>query len=171
MSDPLVLRHDQDGVVRLTLNAADRYNPLSRSMIGALQVELDRVRDDPSARVVVLAGAGRGFSAGHDLGEMIAHTGDLAWQQALFEECNARVVGADELDTQVLWLARTIASHSAGVLANGKRTFYTQADQPVAQAYRTAAAGMIRDLSCPDAAEGMAAFLDKRAPQRPSAVR
>ena len=76
------------GVVRLTLSRGDRYNPLSRPMIAALQAELDALAADAGARVVVLAAEGRGFSAGHDLAEMRAHTEDPAWQSALFEECN-----------------------------------------------------------------------------------
>src|SRR3954463_8200606 len=80
----LVGREADAGVVRLTLTRGDRYNPLSRTMIAALQAELDAVARDPAARVVVLAAEGRGFSAGHDLGEMRAHTDDPAWQAALF---------------------------------------------------------------------------------------
>ena len=58
------------GVTTLTLNRPDRLNPLSGSMIAALQEALDRIAADPSVRVVVLTGAGRAFCAGHDLKEM-----------------------------------------------------------------------------------------------------
>src|SRR5205085_399186 len=79
----LVRREEVDaGVVRLTLARGDRYNPLSRAMIAALQAELDAVATDPDVRVVVLAAEGRGFCAGHDLAEMRAHTDDAAWQAA-----------------------------------------------------------------------------------------
>ena len=45
---PLVLATRNDGVVTLTLNRGERYNPLSREMIAALQAELDRLAEDRS---------------------------------------------------------------------------------------------------------------------------
>ena len=56
------------------------------------------------------------------------------------------------------------------MIANGKRTFYAQIDQPLDTAYRVAADAMVRDLSAPDAAEGIDAFLEKRTARWPSAA-
>jgi enoyl-CoA hydratase/carnithine racemase len=84
----VVRRESADGIVRLTLTRGDRYNPLSRDMIAALQAELDALAEDVTARVVVLAAEGRGFCAGHDMAEMRAHTDDPVWQNTLFAECN-----------------------------------------------------------------------------------
>ena len=255
----LVRRESEHGVVRLTLSRGARYNPLSREMIASLQAELDAVAADPSARVVVLAAEGRGFCAGHDLGEMRANSDDAAWQADLFAECNRlmmtltslpqpviarvhgiataagcqlvsmcdlavaadtarfalpgvnigvfcstpavgvarsvgrkramemlltgtpidaataldwglvnRVVPAERLDAEIDELAGAILARSAPVLANGKRTFYAQLDQPLDGAYAVAADAMVRDLSAPDAAEGIDAFLGKRTAQWPS---
>jgi enoyl-CoA hydratase/carnithine racemase len=76
---PYVLKTEREGGVTLTLNRGDRFNPLSVAMIAALETELDAI---PSkARVVVLAAAGKGFCAGHDLREMRAHAGDQEWQR------------------------------------------------------------------------------------------
>jgi len=83
---PYVLREDKDGVATLTLNRGDRMNPLSTAMLSALRAGLDRVAKDADAKVVVLAGAGKHFCAGHDLREMRSHPGK-AWQKALFEQC------------------------------------------------------------------------------------
>ena len=63
---PEILETAADGVTTLTLNRPERLNPLSESMIAALQGALDRVAVDTSVRVVVLTGAGRAFCAGHD---------------------------------------------------------------------------------------------------------
>jgi enoyl-CoA hydratase/carnithine racemase len=52
----------------------------------SLQAELDRVRDDDAVRVVILAAAGKLFSAGHDLKEMIAHRADPDRGKAFFEQ-------------------------------------------------------------------------------------
>ena len=83
---PELLETAADGVATLTLNRPERLNPLSESMLAALQDALDRVAADPSVRVVVLTGAGRAFCAGHDLKEMHAHR-DQAYQESLFERC------------------------------------------------------------------------------------
>jgi len=59
---PFVNNTRDGGVVTLTLARGDRYNPLSTSMIAALQDQLDAVAADPSARVIILAAEGKGFS-------------------------------------------------------------------------------------------------------------
>ena len=69
---PVLLREDKDGVATLTLNRGDQFNSLSEALIAALQGALDAIAGDDSVRVVVLAGAGRAFCAGHDLKEMRA---------------------------------------------------------------------------------------------------
>ena len=84
---PELIEAAAGGVITLTLNRPDRLNPLSGSMIAALQEALDRIAADPSVRVVVLTGAGRAFCAGHDLKEMHAHP-DQTFQEALFERCS-----------------------------------------------------------------------------------
>jgi enoyl-CoA hydratase/carnithine racemase len=76
MSDIELTAHD--GVVTLALNRPARLNALSialgHSLLGALR---DLGRDD-SARVLVLTGAGRAFSAGGDLTEIQAANADPA---------------------------------------------------------------------------------------------
>jgi enoyl-CoA hydratase/carnithine racemase len=106
----LVRREDADGIVRLTLTRGDRYNPLSREMIAALQAELDALAGDATARVVVLAAEGRGFCAGHDLTEMRAHTDDPGWQDALFAECNHLMVTLTTIPQPVIARVHGIAT-------------------------------------------------------------
>lgn len=72
MTDPLILRHDDAGIATLTLNAPDRLNALSTPMLLALEAAFAALSDDAAIRVIVLRGAGRVFSAGHDLKEMQA---------------------------------------------------------------------------------------------------
>lgn len=82
--EAFVLRSDRsDGVCTLTLNRPAQFNPLSVDMIQALQQQLDAVAGDASVRVVLLAGAGKAFCAGHDLREMRANPAK-SFQQALF---------------------------------------------------------------------------------------
>jgi enoyl-CoA hydratase/carnithine racemase len=99
---PYVLREDEGGVTRLTLNRPERFNPLSAAMIAALQAELDAIASDATVRVVVLAAGGRGFSAGHDLKEMRAHIGDEGWQRRLFEDCSRMMITMTRLPQPII---------------------------------------------------------------------
>jgi enoyl-CoA hydratase/carnithine racemase len=107
---PMVLRAFDDGVLTLTLNRGERFNPLSVAMIAALDAELDRAAHDASVRAVVLAASGRGFSAGHDLKEMRAHAGDKAWQQALFDACGRMMTHITGLPQPVIARVHGIAT-------------------------------------------------------------
>jgi len=106
---PYVLTRTENGICRLTLNRGDRYNPLSRAMIAALQSEVTRIGADPAIRCVVLAAEGKGFCAGHDLKELRAHP-DLAWQQELFSSCNALMVSLTTLPQPVIARVHGIAT-------------------------------------------------------------
>lgn len=105
---PYVLRKDLDGVATLTLNRGDRMNPLSTAMLAALQAEIDRLAEDQAARVVVLAGAGKHFCAGHDLREMRAHP-DKVWQKALFDQCSRAMLSLVRLPQPVIAQVQGVA--------------------------------------------------------------
>jgi enoyl-CoA hydratase/carnithine racemase len=257
VAQPYVLREVREHVCTLTLNRGDRFNPLSRDMIAALEAEVDALAATPALRVVVIAAAGKGFCAGHDLKELRAHP-DLEWQRELFDACNrvmqklttlpqpviARVHGlataagcqlvsmcdlavasdnarfalpgvnvgvfcstpavgvarnigrkrvmqmlltgepvdahtaqawglvndvvpGDLLDAAVARLAATIVAKSATIVALGKGAFYRQVDVPLADAYCSMAEVMAANLMEPAAAEGIDAFVGKRAPVWP----
>ncbi|MGF1626432.1 MAG: enoyl-CoA hydratase [Alphaproteobacteria bacterium] len=87
LDQPPVLRHDRAGIATLTLNRPRQYNALSEAMLDALRAELAALAADPAVRVVVLAGAGKAFCAGHDLKEMRARP-ELAYYRALFGKCS-----------------------------------------------------------------------------------
>src|SRR5207245_11469878 len=105
---PYVLREDRDGVATLTLNRGDRMNPLSTAMLSALRAELDRVAKDADTKVIVLAGAGKHFCAGHDLREMRSHPGK-AWQKALFEQCSEMMLSLVRLPQPVIARVQGVA--------------------------------------------------------------
>ncbi len=69
MSD-LVLRHDEDGLCWLTLNRPDKLNALTVGMFQALRHHIIDLKKDDSIGCVILKGAGKCFSAGHDLGDI-----------------------------------------------------------------------------------------------------
>lgn len=70
-----------------------------------------------------------------------------------------------ELDARVQALAEVIAAKSPSAIRYGKRMFYAQRQMPQAEAYDYAAEVMARNMMEEDAAEGIDAFLQKRAPQ------
>ncbi len=251
----LVLRRDEDGIVSLTLNRPAARNALSVALMSEMQAALDAVASDRSARVVVIAGAGPGFCAGHDLREIRANPGRHHYE-AVFAQCSRlmssivklpqpviarvhgiasaagcqlvascdlavaaeearfvtpgvniglfcstpmvalsravgrkqamemlltgeligaeqarqwglvnRVVPAAQLDDTVRSLARGIAAKSPLALAIGKEAFYRQAELGLDAAYAYASEVMTRNMLAHDAAEGIDAFLQKRAPR------
>ena len=81
-----MLRHQHDGVVTLTLNQPQRFNPLSEAVLAGLTQHLDAVCADPEIRVVVLAAQGPAFCAGHDLREMRAQPSQKYYEE-LFRQC------------------------------------------------------------------------------------
>jgi enoyl-CoA hydratase/carnithine racemase len=107
--EPVLLRSDVEGVAGLTLNRPDQYNALSRELLGALQVELDRIRDDPTVRVVAVTGQGRAFCAGHDLKE-IAHERERGKLTELFGQCSKVMLSLTRLPQPVIALVDGIAT-------------------------------------------------------------
>lgn len=86
MTEKILLRNVEGGVLTLTLNRPDQFNSLSEELLTELQVALDAVAADPAVRVVVLAGAGKAFCAGHDLKQMRANH-SKEYMQKLFRQC------------------------------------------------------------------------------------
>ncbi len=61
---------EEGGAMTVTLNRPDRLNTLTWPMVARLDELVSQANRDPGVKVFVLAGAGRGFCAGHDLGAM-----------------------------------------------------------------------------------------------------
>ena len=57
------------GVLSITLNRPDKLNSFNPEMHQHLKAALERARDEPAVRAVLLTGAGKGFCAGQDLSE------------------------------------------------------------------------------------------------------
>jgi enoyl-CoA hydratase/carnithine racemase len=69
---PVLLREDQGAVCTLTMNRPQQINLLTSEMLEAIQAAFDAISQEKRIRVVVLAAAGKGFCAGHDLKEIRA---------------------------------------------------------------------------------------------------
>lgn len=76
-----------------------------------------------------------------------------------------RVVAPEELAHAVDEYARTIAAKSPVAVRLGKQAVYAQAPMSLADAYELTSRVMVENMLTEDAAEGIAAFLDKRQPE------
>lgn len=75
-----VVRYDVDGpVAKVTMNRPAQANAQDTALIDALDAAFDRADADDEVRVVVLAGAGKHFSAGHDLKALLSEDGGDDW--------------------------------------------------------------------------------------------
>jgi enoyl-CoA hydratase/carnithine racemase len=252
---PVLLETLEAGVLRLSLNRPAARNALSLALMEALCAALDRAAEDRAVRVVVIAGSGPAFCAGHDLRELRAEPRREVYER-VFARCSElmlkivrlpqpvvaevhgiataagcqlvascdlavaaetarfatpgvniglfcstpmvalsravgrkpamemlltgdlvdaataqrlglvnRVVPAPALREAVDALAGQIAGKSAMTLKIGKEAFYRQAELDLDAAYRYAAEVMTTNMLAQDAAEGIDAFLEKRAPK------
>lgn len=107
---PLVqVTRDTRGVVRFTLNRAQAFNALSEAMLDALQRELDLLAADDGVRVLVIAGAGKAFCAGHDLKEMRAEPA-LGYYERLFAQCGRMMMSLQRMPVPVIARVHGIAT-------------------------------------------------------------
>jgi enoyl-CoA hydratase/carnithine racemase len=87
--EPILLEtRDAHGVLRLTLNRPAARNALSMALMTELTETLRRAGDDRKTRVIVIAGAGPAFCAGHDLREIRADRSRDAYAR-VFAGCSA----------------------------------------------------------------------------------
>ncbi len=105
----LVLREDEPGVATLSMNRPAAYNALSSELMAALQRELEVVAADERVKVVVLAGAGKGFCAGHDLRELRSHP-DRGFYETLFTQCSELMLAIVRLPKPVIARVHGVAT-------------------------------------------------------------
>src|SRR5437868_12518241 len=75
-----------DGVGRLTFNRPDKLNAFAGRMRDEIYEGLDELGRDPSVRVIVITGAGRGFCSGADVGylrELLDRDDSAAFEKLL----------------------------------------------------------------------------------------
>lgn len=66
----LVIRDNNDGLAVLTLNRPDKLNSLTVGVFKQLRQHISDIRRDETIGCVILRGAGKCFSAGHDLNDI-----------------------------------------------------------------------------------------------------
>jgi enoyl-CoA hydratase/carnithine racemase len=80
----LLVRRDRAGAT-ITLNRPEKRNALSLELMEELIAAFEALGAEREVRAIVVEGAGPAFSAGHDLGEMVAR--DAAFYERLFDVC------------------------------------------------------------------------------------
>ena len=107
---PILLQErDDSGVLRLTLNRPAARNALSIALMQSLIEALDEAAGDRRARVVVIAGAGPAFCAGHDLREIRIENKREAFER-IFALCSALMLKIVRLPKPVIAAVHGIAT-------------------------------------------------------------
>jgi enoyl-CoA hydratase/carnithine racemase len=109
VEEKVLLREDAGGVCTLTLNRPNQYNALSEELLQELQIALDAIAADESVRVVVIAGNGPAFCAGHDLKQMRARPQKDYYSQ-LFAQCSRIMTSITRIPQPVIARVHGIAT-------------------------------------------------------------
>ena len=247
------INHSKD-IVRVIINEPKTYNSLSYKNLKDLINVFKKLDKDKKVKVIILEGAGKGFSAGHNLKEVkglkkkeryqklfnlcsklmlqivegrkpviakvhgaayaagcqLVASCDLAYstKDALFATpgvniglfCSTPMVAVSrkinrkpmmkmlltgepikadyakeiglindyfsksKINTEILKIAKKIASKSNLTIKIGKQAFYKQLEMPLRKAYSYASRMMTLNMMAMDAKEGVSAFLEKRKP-------
>lgn len=80
----------RDNVAVLTLNRPDKYNAFTDAMIGEITDAFKKAGRDPAVRAILLTGAGRGFCAGQDLGDVGGR--DVSFEKHLRHRYNPMIL-------------------------------------------------------------------------------
>ncbi len=156
-AETILLRDDRaDGLTTLTLNRPGQFNSLSEELLAALQTTLDAIAADEKVRVVVIAGAGKAFCAGHDLKEMRANH-SKAYMQALFKQCAEVMLTITRMPQPVIARVHGIATAAGCQLVS-------MCDLAVAaDVAKFAVSGINVGLFCSTPAVGLARNLGRKA--------
>lgn len=92
----------------ITLNRPEQLNALSTGLMKELTEELERQAARTEVRAIVLKGAGRAFSAGHDLKEMLDRS--LDEERDIFAVCNQLMATVQSVPVPVIAAPHGIAT-------------------------------------------------------------
>src|SRR3989475_3117373 len=103
-----LLVEDAPPAAVITLNRPDQLNALSSDLMTELSAELERQAARPDVRAIVIKGAGRAFSAGHDLREMLDRS--LDEEREIFAVCNQLMATVQSVPVPVIAAPHGIAT-------------------------------------------------------------
>ena len=250
----ILVKNLGNGIKNITINDPKTYNSLSFETLNSLLIAFKKLDKDNNTKVIILEGAGKGFSAGHNLKEVrslkvrskylklfnlcskvmiqivegrkpviakvhgaayaagcqLVASCDLAYstKDTMFATpgvniglfCSTPMVAVSrkihrkrmmkmlltgepisahyakeiglindcysksKLNSEILKVAKKIASKSNLTIKIGKQTFYKQLEMPLRKAYAYTSKMMTLNMMAIDAEEGISAFLEKRKP-------
>jgi enoyl-CoA hydratase/carnithine racemase len=108
-TEAILIREDNNGIARLTLNRPGQYNALSRAMLTEMQSALDNISADDTIHVVIITANGKAFCAGHDLKEMRSSE-DRSFHQQLFDQCGRMMLTINQMPQPVIAEVKGIAT-------------------------------------------------------------
>ncbi|MCI0711723.1 MAG: enoyl-CoA hydratase-related protein [Chloroflexi bacterium] len=102
-----------DGVATITLNRPDKYNAFNDTMIGEVKNAIKSADRDDAVRAVVITGAGKGFCAGQDLGD-VDERSNITFMDHLRDKYNPMILAMNRLEKPII-AAINGAAAGAGV--------------------------------------------------------
>ena len=97
------------GIISLTLNCPKSFNALSRNMMNELQHHLDILSNDTKVRVIILAGSGKAFCAGHNLTEILNEPKEAEIRE-LFNQCSKLMLTLTKLPQPTIARVQGVAT-------------------------------------------------------------
>ena len=83
----IIVKNNENGLVRIKLNQPETYNALSLEVINSLIAIFKKLNTSNKCKVIIIEGSGRGFSAGHNLKEIKSLKNKNLYKQ-LFNRCS-----------------------------------------------------------------------------------
>jgi len=111
-----ILFEIRDQIAFITLNRPEKLNAFNREMALSLQNRLDECASLHEVRAVYLTGAGKGFSAGQDLAEIVDPQGP-GMEQILSEHYNPIITRIRHLPKPVIAAVRGVAAGAGANIA------------------------------------------------------
>lgn len=111
-----ILFEIKNSIAFITLNRPEKFNSFNREMALALQERLDECGKNIAIRCVYITGAGKAFSAGQDLAEVVDQQGP-GMQRILGEHYNPIVTKIRELNKPVVAAVNGVAAGAGANIA------------------------------------------------------
>lgn len=111
-----IISNYQDGIAKIVLNRADKYNSFCREMALDLQKALDAAGNDESIRCVYIIGEGKAFCAGQDLAEAIDDNG-IELSQIVTEHYNPIIEKMRALKKPIVCAVNGVAAGAGANIA------------------------------------------------------
>jgi 2-(1,2-epoxy-1,2-dihydrophenyl)acetyl-CoA isomerase len=132
----------EEGVALVTLNRPDKLNPLNQQMGDGLRNAFSALREDDEAKVIVLTGAGKAFSAGGDIDDITG--GELKADYIMGRDIGRLVQLITTIEKPVICAVNGIAAGAGAGLVLACDVIYASEKAKFSEIY--ANIGMVPDM-------------------------